>query len=91
LDTGDQIKFLSDKSGLSRTQLLAEVFDAIFNVACTFSALNFNYDFCITESKVTITCEGKNNLTSGSITVNESVTDKEVDKMIAKRLKKVKS
>lgn len=87
-DTADQIRFIAEKSGLSMTQLLSEVFDAIFQIGCTFTSLNLNYDFCITESRVTITCEGKSNLQSGSFDVPINTTDKAVDRQIKKRLKK---
>jgi len=73
-ETYDEIKFLSEKSGLSKTQLLAEVFDAIFQIGCTFSALNLSYDYCLTENRISITVEGKNNLVSGQFKVKEKAT-----------------
>jgi len=85
-ETADQIRFLSDKSGLSMTQLLAEIVGAVFQVACTFSALNLSYDYCITENRVTITCEGKSNLQSGSFSVSDLTSEKQVDKQIKKKV-----
>ena len=61
-ETYDQIRFLSDKSGLSKTQLVAEIFDAIFNVGCTYESLNFEYLFDISRTQVTVALSGKNNL-----------------------------
>lgn len=74
-ETYQQIKFLAEKSGLSMTQLVAEVFEAIFQIGCTYSSLNLNYSFVISESKLTITVEGKNNLISGEM--RASTADKE--------------
>ena len=87
-DTAQQIRFLSEKSHLSMTQVLAEIIDAVFTVGCTFATLNLSYDFEISESKVTISVGGKNNLQSGSFEVPSTTSDKKVDKMIAKRLKR---
>jgi hypothetical protein len=64
-ETHEQAKFLAEKSGKSISKTVSEIVDAVFNIACTFSALNLCYDYCITESRVTITCEGSNNLTCG--------------------------
>lgn len=89
-DTADQIRFLADKSGLSMTQLLSEVVGAIFNVGCTFKSINFEYEYDITNSQVTVSVKGKNNLESGSFEVPSNTSNKTVDSMIAKRLKKVK-
>jgi hypothetical protein len=61
-ETHDQIKFLAQKSGQSMTQLVADVFNALFTVGCTYSALNLSYEYVISESKVTIQAEGRNNL-----------------------------
>lgn len=70
------------------TQVLAEIIDAVFTVGCTFSTLNLSYDFEISESRVTISVEGKNNLQSGSFEVPSNTSDRKANKMIAKRLKK---
>jgi hypothetical protein len=84
-DTAEQIRFLAAKSGLSMTQILSEIVGSVFQIACTYSALNLSYDYEISESRVTITCEGKNNLKSGSFQVNDSTSEKEVDNQIKKR------
>ena len=72
------------------TQILADIVDAVFQVSCTYSALNLNYDFEISSSKVTVTCEGKNNLQSGELPVPQFAENKEADRILAKHLKKVK-
>ena len=87
-ETYDEIKFLSEKSGLSKTQLLAEVFDAIFQIGCTFSALNLSYDYCLTENRISITVEGKNNLVSGQFKVKEVAT-KPIEVIIKPKPQKV--
>lgn len=88
LDTGDQIQFLHDKSGLSKTQLLAEIVGAIFQIACTFSSVNFEYEYNISNSQVTVSIQGKNNLQSGSFEVPSTTSNAKVDKEVQKRLKK---
>jgi hypothetical protein len=87
-ETGDQIRFLHYKSGLSTTQLLAEIIDSVFQIGCTFSSINFEYEYDITNSQVTISLKGKNNLKSGSFEIPSTTSNKKVDKMIAKRVKK---
>ena len=89
-DTGDQIRFLHDKSGLSTTQLMSELVGSIFQIGCTFSSINFEYEYDITNRQVTISLKGKNNLQSGSFEVPSSTSNKTVDSMVEKRLKKVK-
>jgi hypothetical protein len=84
--TADQIRFISEKSGLSMTQVLAEIIGNVFQICCTYSNLNLSYDFEITESKVTIQCEGKNNLQSGSFEVPSKTSNETVDKMVKVRL-----
>ena len=64
-ETAQQAKFLAEKSGKNISKTVGEIIDAVFNVGCTFQSLNFSYDYCITESRVTITCEGSNNLVCG--------------------------
>ena len=66
-ETEQQIKFLAERSGLTMTQLLADVFDALFTVGCTYKTLNLNYEFVISQSRLTITIEGKNLLISGEM------------------------
>lgn len=84
-ETADQIRFLSDKSGLSMTQLLAELVEGVFNVACTFDSLNLEYETCITDSTLLVSVKGKNRLKSGSFQINDSVSNSEMDKQIKKR------
>jgi len=59
----DQIRFLSDKSGLNKGQLLSEIIGAIFDICVTFEDLNLTYEF--DTDKVTIVVSGKNNLICG--------------------------
>lgn len=87
IETGQEIKFLSDKSGLSQTQLLAEVFDALFNIAVTFKSINFEYEYDVTNAQVTISIHGKRNLEIGSFNVPSSTDSETVDKMIKKKVK----
>src|SRR3990170_8075359 len=84
--TAEQIRFLSAKSGISMTQLLAELVEGVFNVACTFDTLNLEYETCVSDSTVLISVKGKNRLKSGSFIT----TDTNTDRAIAKHLKKVK-
>jgi len=76
-ETYDQIKFLSRNTGLTMTQLVAEIFEAIFQIGCTYKTLNLNYDFCITESKVTISVDGKSNLICGEQKMPKEILDVE--------------
>lgn len=87
-DTADQIRFLSDKSGLSMTQVLAEIIEAVFTIAVTYSKLNLSYEYEISESRVTIQVEGKNNLQSGIFQVPSSTSNEQVDREIKKVSKK---
>lgn len=61
-ETYDQIRFLSDKSGLSKTQLLSEVIGAVFQIACTYDSINYEYSYDISSSEVTVSIHGKNRL-----------------------------
>ena len=88
IDTGDQIRFISAKSGLSITETLSEIIGSVFQISCTFSNLNLEYEYDISKAQVLITAKGKNNLQSGSFEIPSTTSDKKVDKMIAKRLKK---
>lgn len=72
-----QAKFLADKSGKSISKTVSELIEAVFNVAVTFSSLNLSYDYCITESRVTITCEGSNNLVVREEKMPKAVLDEE--------------
>lgn len=85
-ETAQQIRFISAKSGLSMTQVLSEVFDSLFNVACTFDSLNFDYETCVTDSTLLITVSGKNKLRSGSFEIPSTTSNKKVDQMIKKKL-----
>jgi len=71
-ETYDQIRFISKISGQSMTQLLAEIFDGIFSLSCTYSSLNLSYDYCLTEQRLIIRVEGKNNLISGEQKITKS-------------------
>ena len=73
-ETQEQIKFLSEKTGLSMSQLIAEVFDAIFTISLTYSKLNIEYEYEISSSSVKILASGKNNLVSGQL---KHTTEKE--------------
>ena len=90
MDTGDQIRFISAKSGLSITETLSEIIGAVFQVSCTFSNLNLEYEYDISKAQVLITAKGKNNLKSGSFIVPSSTSDKVVDRMIESKISKVK-
>jgi hypothetical protein len=87
-DTAQQIRFIAEKSGLSMTETLSEIIGAVFQVSCTFSNLNLEYEYDISNAQVLITAKGKNNLQSGSFEIPSTASDKKVDKMIAKRVKK---
>lgn len=87
-DTADQIRFLSAKSGLSMTETLSEIIGSVFQISCTFSNLNLEYEYDISKAQVLISAKGKNNLTSGSFEVPSTTSDKTVDRMVKKRLKK---
>jgi hypothetical protein len=76
--THQKAKFLANKSGKSISQTVSELVDAIFTIGCTFSALNLSYDYCITESRVTITCEGANNLVCSEVKVNPTKAERKV-------------
>lgn len=86
IDTAQQIRFLSEKSGLSMTQLLSEVIGAIFNIGCVFKSINFEYEYDISNAQITITIKGKSNLEIGSFDVPITTSNKVIDKKIAKRL-----
>jgi hypothetical protein len=88
IDTGDQIRFLSAKSGLSITETLSEIINSVFQISCTFDKLNLEYEYDISNAQVLISAKGKNKLKSGSFEVPSTTSDKKVDKMIAKRLKR---
>ncbi len=81
-ETHDKAKFLAKKSGKSIANTVEEIIDAVFTVSCTFSQLNLDYDFCITDSKVTITCSGRNNLKSGDFEVQSKISEKDVDLLV---------
>lgn len=83
----EQAKFLAEKSGKSISKAVSEIIGSVFQVACTFSSLNLSYEYEISSSRVTIQIEGSNNLKSGSLIVDDSVSDDEVAKQIKKRLK----
>ena len=92
-ETYDQIRFLTEKSGISKAQLIAEVFEAIFCVACTFGSLNFEYDYDLSNSKVSINVSGKRKFAVSSekdyakTLTKESITRINIKKQV-KKLKK---
>jgi hypothetical protein len=86
-DTGDQIRFLHKKSGLSTTQLMSELVGSVFQIGCTFSSINFDYEYDITNSQVTISLKGKNNLKSGSFEIPSYTSNRKVDQMVKKKVK----
>ena len=86
MDTADQIRFLSAKSGLSMTETLSEIIGAVFQISCTFSNLNLEYEYDISKAQVLISAKGKNNLQSGSFDVDSKISNKKVDQMVKKKL-----
>jgi hypothetical protein len=90
IDTGDQIRFLSKTSGLSITETLSEIIGSVFQISCTFSNLNLEYEYDISKAQVLITAKGKNNLQNGSFEIPSSTSDKVVDRMIESKISKVK-
>ena len=85
VETYDQIRFLANKSNKSITGTLAEIIGSIFNVACTFSNLNLEYETCISDSSVLIAVKGKTKLKSGSFEVPSSTSNKKVDAMLKRK------
>jgi len=84
----DQIRFLAEKSGLSMTQLVADVFNALFTVGCTYSALNLSYEYVISQSKVTIQAEGKNNLEVNEVKAPTAKEESKVSPIVKKKIGK---
>jgi len=82
----EQVKFLADKSGKTLSATVTEIMEAVFNVACTFSDLNLEYETCISDSTVLISVKGKNKLKSGIFPVSDSMTEKTVDRMIKEKV-----
>ncbi len=85
-----QAKFLAQKSGKSISNAVSEIIGSVFQIACTFNALNLSYDYEISESRVTITVEGSNNLKSGEFDQPITTTNAETDAKVRKLLKKGK-
>lgn len=76
----DQIRFLSDKSGLNKGKLLAELIDAIFTISCTFESLNLEYEF--DGDSVKILVSGKNNLICGELKHPDAEKESKVPMLI---------
>jgi hypothetical protein len=88
--TGDQINFISDKSGYSKAELMAQIFDNLFNVACNLTeGLNITFDYDVPEpNAVKIIFDGKSNMFSGESKMPDSVLKEEAK---AKPLLRVKT
>jgi hypothetical protein len=76
-ETHEKAKFLSQKSNKTISATVTELIDAVFTCACTFSSLNLSYDFVISEAKVTVQCEGQNNLIVSETKMPKKVLRKE--------------
>jgi hypothetical protein len=64
--TYDIIRFLSDKSGYSKAELMSQIFDHLFNVSCNFTeGLNITFDYDCEPNAVKIIFDGKSNMISG--------------------------
>jgi hypothetical protein len=77
--TGDQINFLSDKSGYSKAELMAQIFDNLFNIACNLTeGFNVAFDYDVSEpNAVKIVFDGKSNMIIGEQKMPNSVLEEE--------------
>jgi hypothetical protein len=87
IETYDKLKFIASRSDRTLAGLMSEIVDHIFQVACTFSALNLEYDTTVSEAKVCITVRGKNRLVTGSFQVPVNISEAKETKEIRKRIR----
>jgi hypothetical protein len=77
-NTYDIIRFLSDKSGYSKAELMAQIFDNLFNVSCNFTeGLNVSFDYDCEPNAVKIIFDGKSNMISGEQKMPKEVLKEE--------------
>lgn len=76
--TYEQIRFMTDKSGYSKAELMAQFFDNFFNVCCNLTeGFNITFDYDCEPNAIKIIFDGKSNMIVSEQKMPDSVLKEE--------------
>lgn len=86
--TKQRVAYLRKITGLTQSQLVSDLVNAVFTIGATYrKGANLTYDFCITDSEVTIRVNGSNRLiAASSFEIPENLPQEEAEKMVHSQL-----
>jgi hypothetical protein len=77
----EKLQFLSEKSGLTAKKILSDLINSVFDIAVTYSSINFSFESSVLASTVTIQISGRNNLRCGNTQESFEEEKKRVEKV----------